>query len=139
MIFSREDAFCPFPDYNKELFDLLTSREVKADSSGFMAQTNWIVDSLLSGGRPKIEDVAAQLAIGKRTFQRMPQSSGTTFQKIVAERRKSLAPEYLMDASLNLAEVSSLLGFDNQNSFSRFFRECYGCSPSEWRQTHRKN
>lgn len=139
MVLSREDAFCPFPDYNRELFDLLTGHEANADSSGFMTEANWIVDSLLSGGRPKIGDVAAQMAIGKRTFQRMLKSSGTTFQKIVAERRRCLAQEYLMDAGLNLSEVSRLLGFDSQNSFSRFFRECFGCSPSEWRASHRKD
>lgn len=58
------------------------------EGSGFVAQVSWIVDRLLSGGRPDIREVASEMALGKRTFQRMLSASGTTFHKVVAKRRK---------------------------------------------------
>lgn len=106
------------------------------EGSGFVAQVSWIVDRLLSGGRPGIGEVASEMALGKRTFQRMLSASGTTFHKVVADRRMQRAREYLKDGNLSLSQVSCLLGFDNQNSFSRSFRSWFGCTPSEWRSSH---
>lgn len=136
LILSRENAYYPFVDYNKELFELLTRHEPEVEGSGFVAQVSWIVDRLLSGGRPGIGEVASEMALGKRTFQRMLSASGTTFHKVVAKRRKLHAREYLLNENLNLSQISCLLGFDNQNSFSRSFRAWFGCTPSEWRSAH---
>lgn len=136
LILSRVNAYYPFVDYNKELFELLTRHEPEVEGSGFISQVGWIVDRLLSGGRPGIGEVASEMALGKRTFQRMLSASGTTFHKVVADRRMQRAREYLKDGNLSLSQVSCLLGFDNQNSFSRSFRSWFGCTPSEWRSSH---
>ena len=56
----------------------------------------------------------------------MLSASGTTFHKVVAKRRKLHAREYLLNENLNLSQISCLLGFDNQNSFSRSFRAWFG-------------
>lgn len=132
--FSREDAYAPFVDYNKELFDLLTrSSAACGKNEAFLVQVGWIVDRHLSGGRPGIDEVAEEMAMGRRSFQRMLNSAGTTFHKIVADRRRVLAHGYLKDHSLSLADISCLLGFDDQNSFSRSFRQWEGMSPTRWR------
>ena len=135
--FSREDAYAPFADYNKELFDLLTRNTYTSGrSEAFLTQVGWMVERHLSGGRPSLDEVASEMSMGRRSFQRMLSAAGTTFHKIVAGRRRLLAREYLRDPALSLTEISCLLGFDDQNSFSRSFRQWEGMSPSSWRARH---
>lgn len=135
--FSREDAYAPFADYNKELFELLTrSSCANGKSEAFLSQVGWMVERHLSGGRPSLDEVAAEMGMGRRSFQRMLSAAGTTFHKIVAGKRRLLAREYLKDPALSLGEISCLLGFDDQNSFSRSFRQWEGVSPNCWRSRH---
>lgn len=126
--FSREDAYAPFADYNKELFDLLTRNTYTSGrSEAFLTQVGWMVERHLSGGRPSLDEVASEMGMGRRSFQRMLSAAGTTFHKIVAGKRRLLAREYLRDPALSLTEISCLLGFDDQNSFSRSFRQWRAC------------
>lgn len=135
--FTREDAYAPFADYNKELFDLLTRNTYTSGrSEAFLTQVGWMVERHLSGGRPSLDEVAAEMGMGRRSFQRMLSAAGTTFHKIVAGKRRLLAREYLKDPALSLGEISCLLGFDDQNSFSRSFRQWEGVSPNCWRSRH---
>lgn len=41
----------------------------------------------------------------------------------------------LRDADLDIKDVTRIIGFNNQSSFSRFFRQQTGMSPSEYRRT----
>ena len=95
-----------------------------------------MVERHLSGGRPSLDEVASEMGMGRRSFQRMLSAAGTTFHKIVAGKRRLLAREYLRDPALSLTEISCLLGFDDQNSFSRSFRQWEGMSPTSWRARH---
>ena len=63
--FSREDAYAPFADYNKELFELLTrSSCANGKSEAFLSQVGWMVERHLSGGRPSLDEVAAKWVWG---------------------------------------------------------------------------
>jgi AraC-like DNA-binding protein len=43
---------------------------------------------------------------------------------------------YFVEAtSMELAEVASLLGYEDPNSFFRAFREWEGTTPGEWRRS----
>ena len=60
-----------------------------------------------------------------------------TLKEYYNELKLSKAREFL-DHNLSVTEVSSMLGYTSIHSFSRFFRQQYGVSPSEYKQSSRK-
>ena len=93
----------------------------------------WLMKRRLATKRPDMRVVAQELALSERTLQRKLAEEGTRFQDILAEARRELAHEYLANAQLDMADVAFLLGFDDQNSFFRAFRQWEGETPARWR------
>jgi AraC-like DNA-binding protein len=95
-----------------------------------------VVDVLLPHGRCSADEVAARLAITRRTLHRRLAAEGTTLTALVTEVRRSTV-ERLITEGRPLTEASLVLGFAAPSGLSRWFRSQYGCSPSSWAATLR--
>lgn len=78
--------------------------------------------------------VARTLHVSVRTIQRRRAPAGTSFRDLTDATRCGLAEGYLLDPGVSIAEVSLLLGFSDQTSFTRAFRRWNGSSPGAWRR-----
>jgi AraC-like DNA-binding protein len=139
--FRREDLDKLFVTYNKELLDVVAPEldrrlEHHDASKSVVEQTRWVLRRRLTAGRPDIRSVAAELTMSERSLQRRLTDEGVSFQILVSETRHQLALEHLADLSLTLIEVAFLLGYEDQNSFFRAFRQWEEQTPSEWRVEH---
>ena len=88
----------------------------------------------LSSGEPSADDIAQRLHMSSRTLQRKLSAAGTNIQKLADECRRDLALRYIDDAGCSITDITFLLGFSGQSTFSRAFRRWTGVSPSEYRQ-----
>lgn len=136
--FRREDLDKRFATYNKDLLDVLAPEldrrlESQDASESVAEQTRWILRRRLTAGRPDIRSVATELAMSERSLQRRLTDEGFSFQTLVSETRHQMAVEHLADPSLTLIEVAYLLGYEDQNSFFRAFRQWEAQTPSDWR------
>ncbi len=84
------------------------------------------IGRLLPGGAPKLEEVAAELAMTPRTLQRHLSSVSTSFAQLIDETRHHLAKELLADKDQPVAEISFLLGFSEPSAFHRAFKRWTG-------------
>ncbi|WP_221895433.1 helix-turn-helix transcriptional regulator [Bathymodiolus japonicus methanotrophic gill symbiont] len=91
-----------------------------------------IIEQLPSGGLTD-STVDDALYMSNRTFHRRLQQSETTFRVVLNDLRHELADKYIKDSSLNLNEISFLLGFSELSSFSRAFKRWTGISPRAYR------
>ena len=82
---------------------------------------------------PSQEEVAEQLHMSPRTLQRRIGDSGTTYKEILDKTRHALAMAYLSAPQHSVSDVTYLLGFSCDSSFTRAFRRWTGQSPSDWR------
>lgn len=80
------------------------------------------------------ESIAQALHMSARTLHRKLAKTDRNFRLLLVEMRRELAERYIMDNSLTLTEISLLLGFSEQSSFSRAFKNWTGKAPSEARQ-----
>lgn len=133
----RRDLDRPFVSYNEELLAILTPvLDQSLDeqrSRSITEKVKWIIKRSLTGGRPDIQSVAKELGMSDRTLQRRLTDENTSFKHLLTQARHEQAREYLADASLEIKEVAFLLGYEDQNSFYRAFRQWEGDTPSNWR------
>jgi AraC-like DNA-binding protein len=97
-----------------------------------------LVEMLLPLGRCSTSHVAASLGVTERTLHRRLAVEGQSFSSIVHAIREGLAERYLAAERYSLTDVSELLGFTAPSAFSRWFRQRFGVTPTQWRETSRR-
>jgi AraC-like DNA-binding protein len=85
------------------------------------------------GHFPDIEAIATQLHTTARTLRRKLDAEGTSYQRLLADVRRSLAIDYLRGTSLSTENIAEALGFSDGASFRHAFRRWTSKSPSEYR------
>jgi AraC-like DNA-binding protein len=126
------------PSGNEELVafnDQLISKYLSSlnDPTLFTRVKKAIVEYLPTGN-VSVEKVASDLFMSKRSLQRMLQKEDSSFIVLLNEARMELAKQYVADPDMDLTEVSFLLGFSEQSSFSRSFKRWTGTSPAQHRK-----
>lgn len=112
------------------------SNEITASypsSTDQLAGLKMIVLRLLPGGYPKLERVARELNIARRTLQRRLAEAETSYTDLVNEARMELAEQMLRDRGRSIASIATLAGFANHSGFSRAFRRWRGMTPRAFR------
>lgn len=133
----------PLPTADPTLRQLL-DRQGEALSSAlpggdpFAFQVQRMILRLLPDARVSLAEIAAAMAVSVRTLQRRLAGVGLSFQPLLDRTRQELAQTYLRDPSLGLSEITLLLGFAEQSSFNRAFRQWTGQTPGRWRREHRR-
>lgn len=88
----------------------------------------------IPSGSFSIDEIATSLNLSKRTLQRHLSTLSTTFNDEVQIARRTLVVPLMKDQSLNLIEISYLLGYSDPESFSSAFKKWFHQSPSVYRQ-----
>ena len=84
-----------------------------------------------------IEDIASHCGINRSYFGKIfHESVGKTPQHFLISYRMMKAAELLKMTDLSIADVGNAVGYPNQLHFSRAFKNIYGVSPKNWRQSH---
>ncbi len=80
------------------------------------------------------ESVASALNVSLRTLHRRLLEEGTSLQKVKDEVRRDLATERLVRTSRSIKQIARDVGFHNEKSFMRAFKQWTGESPVEYRR-----
>ncbi|HNN90898.1 MAG TPA: helix-turn-helix domain-containing protein [Pseudomonadota bacterium] len=84
--------------------------------------------------RPQLGEVARSLGMSPRSLQQHLAAQGQSFQSELARLRLHVARQYLTRTRVSLATIAVHLGFQNPETFSRFFQRAMGESPRRYRQ-----
>jgi AraC-like DNA-binding protein len=93
------------------------------------------VELLLPLGRCSLGAVSRQLGVRPRELQRSLAEEGESFSAVVNAVRARQAEHFLRNNRHSLTDVSQLLGFGAPSAFSRWFRQQFGTSATDWRRT----
>ncbi|MGY1705591.1 AraC family transcriptional regulator [Geodermatophilus sp. SYSU D00697] len=96
-----------------------------------------VVELLLPLGRCSVQLVSRHLGLRPRALQHHLAEEGASFSSVVHATRARLVERYLPNDRLSLTDVSQLLGFGAPSAFTRWFRERFGTTPSQWRAAAR--
>ncbi len=96
-------------------------------------QVKQLVEMLLPLGRCSTQQVARSLGVTQRTLHRHLAAHDDSFSEIVHRTREALSERYLATDRYSLIDVSQMLGFTAPSAFSRWFRQRFDISPTQWR------
>jgi AraC-like DNA-binding protein len=102
--------------------------------NGFLLRVRRHLYFELEGGTATLPGLARRLAMSPRSLQRRLAEHGASFGDLLEDVRRELAPRYLEDPSLGLAEIAFRLGYASPQSFHRAFRAWAGESPGRYRR-----
>jgi len=117
--------------YAEQLLQALPHR---SDTS-IEAEVHEAIYLLLPMGRATVEQVAQSLGMNVRTLQRHLEERGVTFSDLINTVRRELATRYIESGQHSLGHVAELLGYSTQTSFTRWFKNEFGVSPTQWQKS----
>lgn len=97
-------------------------------------QVSLLITRLLPTGHCKIDTVAEQLGMHRRTLQRRLGEKQQHFEAMVDEHRKALATRYLVGSDMQLSQVAGLLGYADQSVLNRSCRRWFNAKPKDLRR-----
>lgn len=112
------------------------AEQIKAQIGPQTYTTNKVEAELtkhLPRGKFSLKYIAQALNMSDRTLRRKLQDEGSNFQAILSQVRHKLALKYLSDMSLNILDISLLLGYNEHSSFSAAFKNWQGETPQAYR------
>ena len=92
----------------------------------------------LPEGRAKVDHIAAQLGMSRRTLCRRLEEEGTSFKRLLSDVRCAQAARQLTLDADSIHEISAHLGYSEPAAFHRAFRTWFGATPSEYRERQRR-
>ncbi|EHP41275.1 AraC family transcriptional regulator [Cupriavidus basilensis OR16] len=96
------------------------------------AQVRRLILAALGTGHCSQVTIAAQLGMDVRTIRRHLDREATSFNALMREVRRELAPRYLAGPPRSRYELAMLLGFSAPQSFTRWFRGEFGVPVASW-------
>jgi AraC-like DNA-binding protein len=131
--FAAKDLDVTLGSANSQVHRLMQSM-IRWDTGGTQAglpeRIESTVRTLLPYSACTIGDVAHSVGINERTLQNHLKNHNTSFKKIKDAVRYDLALKYLHSSTLNMTEISEILGYSELSAFSRSFRRWHGVSCS---------
>ena len=134
-----EDADQPLTGSNPELVaiheEVIDRYLMKLDRDSVVNRMRLELMDALPSGRVTEDDMAGVLNMSKRTLHRKLRDQGMTFRTVLTDVRQGLAQRYVKDQAYSMTEIAFMLGYNDTSAFSRAFRNWFGHSPSEARET----
>lgn len=82
----------------------------------------------------KVEEIAAHLSISTKQLQRIFRAeSNRSVNQTLQDMRLKHAKLLLKDTTFSISQISQIMGFSSEQSFSRFFKRGEGQLPSDFR------
>jgi AraC-like DNA-binding protein len=106
----------------------------KAD---FVHDVRQLVVERLAKGTARLDDVAAELNMSSKTFERRLAERGTAFSAVLDDVRNGVAKRYLGDTDLRLDQIAYLTGYSEAAPLVRAFKRWNGTTPMQFRAKHR--
>ena len=134
--FSSENNLSKLKDFvHKFLLECITainSTKTQGDNPAIKKVCDYINNNLSKD--ISLEQMAEYANVSSFYLSRLfKEEKGITFINFLTDRRLEKSRELLNDTNLSIKEITASIGYNDQNYFSRLFKNKYGVSPTEYR------
>ena len=136
--FPASDLQIPIPTHDPELLPIIeqhvaTMERGKDDS--LSSKVDLFIRQYMDSGACSIELAANKMGMHSKALQRALKEENTTFKELLSDARMQVAELYLSNSSIELIQLSNILGYSCPSALSRSFKKHHGVSPQHWRQS----
>jgi AraC-like DNA-binding protein len=110
----------------------------RKQSANWQLKVENTVAPLLPHGQARIDKIASELGVSRRTLARRLASEGLSFRTLLDRLRFDLAKRYLRERDLPISEIAWLLGYRETSAFNHAFKRWTGRTPKGLPQTSAK-
>lgn len=138
LIYQKEALSHPIPLANPEFFQIMENHIKNLLNTRFSTKI-WTEKVASLFGKSilteptTLEEIAKKLAVSPRTLQGKLKKEGQSFQNIKDQVRKEIAIDYLKGADEGICDIAFLLGFTEQSTFTKAFKQWTGLPPKQYR------
>lgn len=139
IILDRKSLLLPISSADDRLLKILIQhceqvlKEHAPSQSTLVADVRRTIADLLPTGRSKVDTVASELGLARRTMHRRLAEQGFKFSELHEELRRELASRYIAEEKLSFQQIAFLLGYADQSAFSVAFKRWTGLTPKDAR------
>lgn len=141
--FPKEALRRPLPWNSNQLQPVLDHTEEKLESifkqDSFKKQVINIITNKLFMKKLNIDQVAQELNITRRTFQRRLKENNLVYRELLDEVKRESAYELLINQqhkTKSLTEIAFRLGYNDTSIFHKHFKRWAGIPPGKYRELH---
>ncbi len=141
LTFSKSDLLCPIPHVDPTLNNILGKQAETLlahlpENDDFLVRLRDNLLRCMHEGNSDASLVAKEMGLSERTLHRRLKNKNRVYRDVLKEIRKSMSINYLSDAKLTLPEIALLLGYSEQSTFSRAFKNWYGIPPLRYQKLY---
>jgi AraC-like DNA-binding protein len=114
-------------------FYLADRLKLRSEDGDLLDKVNHLIATSFGDGVPEIAVIADALGLSRRTLQRRLSEAGAVFSDMIDAVRREIAQDYVLHSDHSLTDISLMLGYQEQSSFSRAFRRWTDASPQQLR------
>lgn len=115
------------PELDRNKLEILSDKSLNDNIQAILLKK-------IPSGKFDIDTISQTLNISRRTLQRNLKILDTSFSEQVKYARQTMVDPLMKDTTLDLVDISYLLGYADPESFSRAFKTWYDQSPSVYRK-----
>lgn len=116
--------------------ETITAKYIRIQDDPIWERIDGYIDEHIHD-RITVENISAEIFISPSTiYHRTKQNTGMSLSNYVARQKMIKASEYLYLTDYKINYISTLLGIDDYNYFSRLFRRIFGMSPTQYRSAN---
>jgi AraC-like DNA-binding protein len=110
-----------------------TVRFLKPEEEGLLLRLVENIESNLSDEHFTVDQLALQMGISRpQLYRKVMSLTGKSPNEFIRNFRMSTARTLLRSRADNVSQIALTVGYNNPSYFARYFRETYGCTPSEY-------
>jgi len=108
---------------------------MQGNENNIFVKLNILVEQNLDKPGYSIDDICLELAISRsQLFRFIKEQTNLSPSRFIRLKRLTKGKQLLEDTNLRIVEITSLIGFDSQQTFSKYFTEEFGVSPTDYRK-----
>ena len=101
-----------------------------------IANMEHIINDNLDNPELSVAFIADKMCISKQSlYRKLENAPDLKPQKLIREARMKAAAEMMKTSKLTIDEIMYKVGYDNRSTFYKNFKEHYGVTPKEYRQS----
>lgn len=140
VVFPAEHLALPLSGADPALHEVLSAHadtilSARNPQAAFVDLARSRLYALWQQGDVSRDRLAAALHVSERTLHRRLSDAGLSYRQLFDEMRQQRARALLYDPAISISAIANCVGFDEAGSFSRWFQQLTGMTPSRFRRT----